>query len=64
MAMHKFRIGQTVFLQPTVLNGLVRHAYAVTRRLPAQKDGQYEYRIKSSSEPFERVAKESDLSLE
>ena len=65
MATHKFKLGQTVFLQPTVLNRLaVRRAYEVTKQLPVQKDGQFEYRIRSSSEPFERVAKESDLSLE
>ncbi|HLH96797.1 MAG TPA: hypothetical protein VKW08_16930 [Xanthobacteraceae bacterium] len=65
MATHKFMIGQTVFLQPTVLNRLaVPRAFAVTKHLPVQKDGQLEYRIRSSSEPFERVAKESDLSVE
>jgi hypothetical protein len=65
MDMHKFKLGQTVFLQPTVLNRLaVPRAYEVTRQLPVEKDGQLEYRIRSSSEPFERVAKESDLSSE
>ena len=65
MSMHKFKLGQTVFLQPTVLNRLsVRRTYEVTKQLPVQKDGQFEYRIRSTSEPFERVARESDLSLE
>lgn len=65
MATHKFKLGQTVFLQPTVLNRLaVLHAYEVTKQPPVQKNGQVEYRIKSASELFERVAKESDLSVE
>jgi hypothetical protein len=65
MAMHKFKLGQTVFLQPTVLNRLaVRRSYEVTSQLPLHEDGQLEYRIRSASEPFERVAKEDDLSPE
>ncbi len=65
MVTHKFKLGQTVFLQPTVLNRLAVHqAYEVTKQLPVEKDGQFEYRIRNPSEPFERVAKEGDLSLE
>jgi hypothetical protein len=65
MSTHKFKLGQAVFLQPTVINRLaVRRTYEVIKQLPVQNDGQFEYRIRSASEPFERVAKESDLSLE
>jgi hypothetical protein len=64
MATHKFKLGRTVFLQPTIFNrDVARGAYEVTKQLP-ERDGQFEYRIKSSSEPHERVVKESELSLE
>lgn len=65
MATHKFKPGQTVFLQPTTANRIVeRGSYEVTKRLPVQSDGQVQYRIKTSSEPYERVANEGELSLE
>ncbi len=65
MATHKFKPGQTVFLQPTIGNRIVeRGPYEVTKRLPVQSDGQIQYRIKTSSEPYERVANEGELSLE
>jgi hypothetical protein len=34
--------------------------YEVLRRLP-RREGEYQYRIKSASEPHERVVKESEL---
>jgi hypothetical protein len=56
-------LGQTVFLQPTILNRVAaRSAFEVTKQLP-ERDGQFEYQIKSSREPHERVVKESELSL-
>jgi hypothetical protein len=64
MATHKFKLGQTVFLQPTILNRVAaRSAFEVTKQLP-ERDGQFEYRIKSSREPHERGVRESELSLE
>jgi hypothetical protein len=64
MAMPKFKLGQTVFLQPTAFNrDAARGAYEVTKQLPERK-GQFEYRIKSSREPHERAVRESELSLE
>ena len=64
MATHKFTIRQTVYLQATRFNrDASRGAYAVTRQLP-EGDGQFEYQIKSLSEPHERVVKESDLSAD
>jgi hypothetical protein len=63
MAMHKFKVGQTVFLQPTIANRLEDCAYKVRAQLPIH-DGQFQYRIKSSTEPYEGVAKENELSLE
>jgi hypothetical protein len=35
----------------------------VTKQLP-ERDGEFEYRIKSMSEPHERVARESELARE
>jgi hypothetical protein len=64
MATNKFKLGQTVFLQPTIFNrDSARGAYEVTKQLP-ERDGQFEYRIKSPREPHERVVGESELSLE
>jgi hypothetical protein len=61
MATHKFKLRQTVFLQPTIFNrDAPRGAFEVTKQLP-ERDGQFEYQIKSSSEPHERVARESEL---
>jgi hypothetical protein len=58
---HKFSVGQTVYFTSGPMgrpgsNG----SYKVVRLLPW--DGEdYQYRIKSSGEAFERVAKESQL---
>jgi hypothetical protein len=58
---HKFKLGQSVFLQQTTSNrDAARGAYKVTRQLP-EREGQLGYQIKSFSEPHERVVKESDL---
>ena len=59
---HRFKLGRSVFLQSTTFNrDAARGAYEVTAQLP-ERDGQFEYRIKSRGEPHERVVKESDLS--
>jgi hypothetical protein len=38
-------------------------AFEVTKQLP-ERDGEFEYRIKNVAEPHERVARESELSIE
>jgi hypothetical protein len=38
-------------------------ACVITKRLP-ERDGEFEYRIKSVNEPHERVARESQLKTE
>jgi hypothetical protein len=64
MATHKFKLRQTVFLQPTIFNrDFAGGAYEVTKQLPERR-GQFEYRIKSSREPHERVVRESELNSE
>jgi len=58
----KFKLGRSVVLQSTILSrNAARGTYEVVAQLP-ERDGQFEYRIKSPGEPHERVVKESDLS--
>lgn len=62
LADHKFKVGQTVDFSPG-RSGMpaVSRLYKIVKLLPPE-DGQFLYRIKGSSEPFERVARERDLS--
>jgi hypothetical protein len=61
---YKFKLGQTVFLQHTIGNrGAANGAYEVTRQLP-KRNSEFEYQIKSSREPHQRVVRESELNLE
>ena len=57
---HKFHIGETVQLSPSMLRKAYGGVYQVTKKLP-ERAGEYEYRIKSINEPHERVARESEL---
>ena len=58
---HKFSVGATVyFTASNVSRPAASGTYEVIRLLPTEGDD-CEYRIKSSSEAFERVAKESQL---
>jgi len=59
MPTHKFHIGQTVFLIPTL--SAPGGAYVVTKRMP-ERDGEFQYRVKSVNEPHERVVRESEMS--
>jgi hypothetical protein len=59
MPTHKFQIGQTVFLTPFL--NVPGGAYVVTKKLP-ERDGEFEYRVKSANEPHERTVRESQLS--
>jgi hypothetical protein len=61
-AVHKFNIGQTVFLERYLERplGASGGAYVITKRLP-ERDGEFEYRIKSVNEPHERAVRESQL---
>ena len=60
MSAHKFKIGDTVFVKPARNLNLPGGAYVVTATLP-ERDGDFEYRVRSSSEPHERVMAESVL---
>ncbi len=58
---HKYRVGETVYYtSPTFGRAAATGSYTVVRLLPSEGDD-YQYRIKSSGEAFERVAKESQL---
>ena len=62
MAAHKFRVGQSVRFTPGKMTPpALGQAYMVVRALPAEH-GEYRYRIKSVYEPYERIARESELS--
>ena len=58
---HKFRLGQSVYFASRPVGHMIRNStYEVVRLLPS--DGSdYQYRIKNSSEAFERVVRESQL---
>jgi hypothetical protein len=61
MAFHRFKIGQTVFLERSL--SIPGGAYVVTKKLP-ERDGEFEYRVKSVNEPHERVVVEYLLKTE
>jgi hypothetical protein len=62
---HKFKIGQLVYFHP---KGAVRPPldavpgqYQITKRLPAARDGEFQYEIRNNLEAYNRVARESEL---
>ena len=62
MAIHKFKLNQTVTFTPAKMAmQATSREYKIVRLLPPE-DGQNLYRIKGISETFERMARESDLS--
>jgi hypothetical protein len=60
---HKFTVGETVyFTASNVARPAASGTYEVIRLLPTDGDD-CQYRIKNSTEAFERVAKESQLNI-
>ena len=58
---HKYQVGEAVFYtSPTFGRAAASGSYTVVKLLPSEGDD-YQYRIKSNGEAFERVAKESQL---
>jgi hypothetical protein len=58
---HKYQVGETVyFTSPSFGRAAASGSYTVVKQLPSESDD-YQYRIKSDGEAFERVAKESQL---
>jgi hypothetical protein len=62
---HKFNIGQTVELTPMVLRSSAPGPYQIRHLVPASDRDPSDpcYRIKSTIENHERVARESELTL-
>lgn len=61
VAQHKFKIGQTVnYTFGPLGGGAAGNVYKITRLLPLEGDD-FQYRIKSSDEPHERIVSESQL---
>jgi hypothetical protein len=57
---HKFHVGETVTMNPATSRNVPGGVYEVIKRLP-DNGGECQYRIKSASEPHERVVRESEL---
>jgi hypothetical protein len=58
---HRYQVGEMVyFTSPSFGRAASTGTYTVVKLLPSESDD-YQYRIKSSGEAFERVAKESQL---
>jgi hypothetical protein len=58
--MHKFHIGDSVTLKPAISRNVPGGVYEVIKRLP-HNGREYEYRIKSANEEYERIAGEREL---
>ena len=62
MPAHKFKVGQSVRFTPWKMTPPAGgQVYTIVRVLPAES-GEYRYRIKSVYEPYERIAREGELS--
>jgi hypothetical protein len=62
MPAHKFKVGQSVRFTPgKMMPPAGAQAYTIVRVLPAE-GAEYHYRIKSEYQPYERIARESELS--
>ena len=62
---HKFKTGQLVELEPSVLRSLAMGPYEIRHLIPSsdRDPGDPCYRIKSTAEKHERVASESEPTL-
>ena len=56
----KFKVGQTVELSPAIARNIPGGIYEIIEQLP-ERNGEFEYRIKSINEPHERVMREIEL---
>lgn len=62
MGNHKFRLGQKVIFVGKAGIFAAGGEYEIVKLLPAES-GQIQYRLKSRSEAYERVAREDQLDL-
>jgi hypothetical protein len=60
MPSHKFHIGDSVMLKPSVSHNVPGGVYEVIKQLP-HNGREYEYRIKSANEEDQRIAGEREL---
>jgi hypothetical protein len=60
--MHKFQVGQSVDLIPSIVRRAAKGTYEIIRLIP-DNDDDPQYRVKSPAEPHERVVPESQLEL-
>jgi len=60
MPSHRFKVGDVVTIRPAPNVNVPGGVYEIVQQLPAT-DREPEYRIKSASEPHQRVARESEL---
>jgi len=60
MPSHKSHIGDSVMLKPAIGRNVPGGVYEVIKQLP-HNGREYEYRIKSANEEFERIAGEREL---
>ena len=60
--MHKFQVGQSVDLIPSIVRRAAKGTYEIIRLIPDNEDDP-QYRVKSAAEPHERVVPESQLEL-
>ena len=60
MPSHKFHVGHTVMLKPSISRNVPEGVYEVIKQLP-HNGREYEYRIKSVSEEHQRIAGEGEL---
>jgi hypothetical protein len=58
--MHKFKIGQHLFPARSVGLNVLNSAYVIIKRLP-ERDGEFQYQIKSVANPDEWIVRESQL---
>jgi hypothetical protein len=60
---HRFAVGSMVYLNKlSPLRNAVPGPYEVLARLP-ERDGEFQYRIKSEREPYQRIMKQDELDL-
>ena len=57
---HRFKIGQIVFLTRLLSGNMPGGTYIIIKRLP-KHDGEFEYQVRSSTEPHQRVVRENQL---
>ena len=58
---HRFKVGETVRMSSTLAaRAASPHHFKIVRLLP-ERNGEAQYRIKSASEPHERVVAEGGL---